>query len=105
MMVDWGLGLRRLDDALTLGGDYVDLGKIAIKERQHEFLGAGKAHLGERRILGFAEGIVERLGDPGIGLVIFAPDSHQMHDRMDAGASEIILFLSPEIGEQALHIS
>ncbi len=30
MMVDWGLGLRRLDDALDLGGDYVDLGKIAV---------------------------------------------------------------------------
>jgi phosphosulfolactate synthase len=30
MMVDWGLGLRRLDDALTLGGEYVDLGKIAV---------------------------------------------------------------------------
>ena len=30
MMVDWGLGLRRLDDALALGGEYVDLGKIAV---------------------------------------------------------------------------
>jgi phosphosulfolactate synthase len=30
MMVDLGLGLRRLEDILTLSGDYVDLGKIAI---------------------------------------------------------------------------
>jgi phosphosulfolactate synthase len=30
MMVDLGLGLRRLEDILALGGDYVDLGKIAI---------------------------------------------------------------------------
>jgi phosphosulfolactate synthase len=30
MMVDWGLGLRRLEDALALCGDYLDLGKIAV---------------------------------------------------------------------------
>jgi phosphosulfolactate synthase len=30
MMIDWGLGLRRLEDALELNADYVDLGKIAV---------------------------------------------------------------------------
>ncbi len=30
MMVDWGLGLRRLEDTLALAGDYLDLGKIAV---------------------------------------------------------------------------
>lgn len=30
MMVDWGLGLQRLDDTLAIGGDYLDLGKIAV---------------------------------------------------------------------------
>lgn len=30
MMIDWGLGLRRLEDTLELCGDYVDLGKIAV---------------------------------------------------------------------------
>jgi len=30
MMIDWGLGLRRLEDALEISGDYVDLGKIAV---------------------------------------------------------------------------
>lgn len=30
MMVDWGLGLQRLDDMLALTADYLDLGKIAV---------------------------------------------------------------------------
>ena len=30
MMIDWGLGLRRLEDTLELCADYVDLGKIAV---------------------------------------------------------------------------
>ena len=30
MMIDWGLGLQRLEDALEMSGDYVDLGKIAV---------------------------------------------------------------------------
>ena len=30
MMIDWGLGLRRLEDTLEISGDYVDLGKIAV---------------------------------------------------------------------------
>jgi phosphosulfolactate synthase len=30
MMIDWGLGLQRLEDALEISGDYVDLGKIAV---------------------------------------------------------------------------
>ena len=30
MMIDWGLGLRRLEDTLEIAGDYVDLGKIAV---------------------------------------------------------------------------
>jgi phosphosulfolactate synthase len=30
MMIDWGLGLQRLEDTLEMSGDYVDLGKIAV---------------------------------------------------------------------------
>ena len=30
MMIDWGLGLARLEDTLEMAGDYVDLGKIAV---------------------------------------------------------------------------
>ena len=30
MMIDWGLGLRRLEDTLEMSGDFVDLGKIAV---------------------------------------------------------------------------
>jgi len=30
MMIDWGLGLRQLEDLLEMSGDYVDLGKIAV---------------------------------------------------------------------------
>ncbi len=30
MMIDWGLGLRRLEDTLEISGAYVDLGKIAV---------------------------------------------------------------------------
>jgi phosphosulfolactate synthase len=30
MMIDWGLGLKRLEDALEMSGEYVDLGKIAV---------------------------------------------------------------------------
>ena len=30
MMIDWGLGLRRLEDSLEMSGDFVDLGKIAV---------------------------------------------------------------------------
>ncbi len=30
MMIDWGLGLQRLEDTLEISGDYVDLGKIAV---------------------------------------------------------------------------
>ena len=30
MMIDWGLGLRRLEDTLEMAGEYVDLGKIAV---------------------------------------------------------------------------
>lgn len=30
MMIDWGLGLRRLEDTLALCSAYVDLGKIAV---------------------------------------------------------------------------
>ena len=30
MMIDWGLGLSRLQDTLELCADYVDLGKIAV---------------------------------------------------------------------------
>ncbi len=30
MMIDWGLGLRQLEDVLEMSGDYVDLGKIAV---------------------------------------------------------------------------
>ena len=30
MMIDWGLGLRRLEDTLEMSGEFVDLGKIAV---------------------------------------------------------------------------
>lgn len=30
MMIDWGLGLQRLEDTLEMSGDFVDLGKIAV---------------------------------------------------------------------------
>jgi len=30
MMIDWGMGLRSLEDTLEMSGDYVDLGKIAV---------------------------------------------------------------------------
>lgn len=30
MMIDWGLGLQRLEDQLEMAGEYVDLGKIAV---------------------------------------------------------------------------
>ena len=30
MMIDWGLGLRQLEDVLEMSGDHVDLGKIAV---------------------------------------------------------------------------
>ena len=36
MMIDWGLGLRRLEDALEMSGDYVDLGDRRRYPRLYE---------------------------------------------------------------------